>query len=341
MSFRSVRHWFLLFALVLLVSVAQTELLLLAFKGSQHDQIIDATAGVATGHPHWRIYQNRVLGPELFWFLVNRGISQADAFIIACCGLLSTFYGVLAACAWNLTRRMWLAVSAVLLGFALNAIMMQPPWIYLWDLIDLTVFTILTWAVLTRQPLWVFSVTIAAALFNREVMLIVALLLSLDGAVSFARDRQRRHLAQLLTGAVLAVGGYYLVEFLRDALLVREVGPELYGFTQGPHFDFTLEPNWQTLLHTPLRTHFLNLPQYAFIIAVVVVAAWHWNKQPRLAIGYSILWTSVICFGVANEWRVWIEFVPFLTLSVLSYFEHSTEKLQVLPVPDPIIGMPD
>ena len=313
------RQCLALFVLVLFVSLAQTNLLWVAFRGSQIDQVISATAGVATGYPHWRIYQNRVLGPELFWFLANHGLSQADAFIVASWGLLLTFFGVLAACAWNLTRRMSVVAAAVVLAFALNAIVMQPPWIYLWDLIDLTVFTILTWAVFTRRPIWVLAVTIAIGLFNREVMLIVALLFAADGAVTYARGRQLRHLAQLATGAVLTVGGFFLVEFVRDSLLVKEVGPALFGFSQNERFDFTLTQNWQTLLHTSFRDHFLHLPQYAVIASVIVVAGWYVKRQPRLAIAYWILWASVICLGVLNEWRVWVEFVPFLTLSVVHW----------------------
>jgi len=61
---------------------------------------------------------------------------------------------------------------------ALNAILlMHPSWIYLWDLIDLTIFSLLVWALLFSQRVWVLALIIAVEIFNREVALILASLL--------------------------------------------------------------------------------------------------------------------------------------------------------------------
>ena len=205
-------------------SIAQLKLFRFSFAAN-FDAIVEAAKGVATGYPHWRLFQNRVLGPWIFSILYDQGLDETKAYIITTAGLLLGFYTAFTFCAWNLTRNPKAVFVGLLTCFSLNAILLQPPWIYLWDFIDLTVFTFFAWAVIRHARLWVFLALIGVELINREVAVILALLLGIDGIATYLISKSKRALNQGIAGIVAVAFGIWFTETLRDALLVKEMGP--------------------------------------------------------------------------------------------------------------------
>jgi hypothetical protein len=119
-------------------------------------------------------------------------------------------------------------------AFALNAILLMPPWICFWDLVDLTIFSLLVWALLSSQRVWVLALIIAVEIFNREVALILASLLLIEGFLRRGVLGAQQAPRQMILGAALPIGGLIIIEGLRHMLLIAEVGPARFGIKSGP-----------------------------------------------------------------------------------------------------------
>jgi hypothetical protein len=279
--------------------------------------------GMLTGHPHWRLFQNRILAPGIFGTIRNAtGWQTSAAYHATFILLLSLFYLTLACCLWNLTKTPRTVAFGLLAAFALNAILLMPPWIYLWDLVDLTIFSLLAWALLSSRRVWVLALIIAVEIFNREVALILASLLLIDAFLRRGVLGAQHARRQMILGAALAISGLIIIEGLRRALLIAEVGPTRWpSIKSGSFFNIMILGNIAELFppHMPMRLKNM-LPQYgtvlAFAVWIVYQAVRGVEHQRRAALWFAILFAAVFVFGIATEWRVWLVFVPYVILTL-------------------------
>jgi hypothetical protein len=279
--------------------------------------------GMLTGHPHWRLFQNRILAPCIFGAIRNAtGWQTSTAYHATFILLLSLFYLTLACCLWNLTKTPRTVAFGLLAAFALNAILMHPPWIYLWDLVDLTIFSLLVWALLSSQRVWVLALIIAVEIFNREIALILASLLLIDGFLRRGVLGAQQARRQMILGAALAIGGLIIIEGLRHTLLIAEVGPALWPEAKnGPSFNIRILENIFGLF-SPQMPVWLKiwLPQYGTVLAFAVWIVYQTvrgvSTKRRAALWFAILFAAVFVFGIAVEWRVWLVFVPYVILTL-------------------------
>lgn len=278
--------------------------------------------GMLSGHPHWRLFQNRMLAPSIFGAVrYLTGWQTPRAYHATFLLLLSLFYLSLAFCLWNLTKRLPAVVSGLLTAFALNAVLLQPPWLYLWDLIDLTVFVLLSWALLTSQPMWVVTAVIGIEIFNREVALILAGLFFVDAFLRRDVIGLQQARRQMVLGTALAIFGLIIIEALRRALLVAEVGRVRWPWIHsGSFFNIQIWTNLRPLLGYNVRHVVDNLPQYGTIFAFAVWITYESvrgnSAERRTALWCAALFVAVCVVGYAYEWRVWLIFVPYVVLTL-------------------------
>ncbi len=310
--------------LAVMLAFAQAQVLQTALAPIYGD-LVDATMGVATGHPHWRIYQNRIAGPWMFAGLCHHGLEPAAAYARLSLWLLLAFYGIFTACLWDLLRRVRSVVCALCAGFVMISIFMQSPWFYPWDLIDLSVFTVFTWAMLRPARPWVLLAVTAAEFLNREVALILAAYLAADGALAYRRTRRREDLVQAAGGAALAVGGYLFVEWLRNTLLIEAT--QETAVVTGHRFMFQLVSNVGVLVrHLGLAGYVKNLPQLALMAGCLLASLWQVRRRPRVGILYFLIWSSLFAVGAMVEWRIWLEMVPFVVMTLALDLGGELEK---------------
>jgi hypothetical protein len=315
------------------LAAAGYELVLVSFHFDLREEYA-LEDGILTGHPHWRLFQNRVLAPCIFGVIRKAtGWQTSTAYKATFMLLLSLFYLTLACCLWNLTKTPRTVAFGLLAAFALNAILLiNPSWIYLWDLVDLTIFSLLVWALLSSQRVWVLALIIAVEIFNREIALILASLLLVDGFLRRGVLGAQQARRQMILGAALAIGGLIIIEGLRHTLLVAEVGPARWHIKSGPFFNIQILWNiWD--LFPPQMSVRLNqqgkvmtigkenmLPQYgtllAFAVWIVYQAVRGVSTKRRAALWFAILFAAVLVFGIAVEWRVWLVFVPYVILTL-------------------------
>ena len=312
------------------LATAGYELIVASFHFDLHEAYA-LEDGMLTGHPHWRLFQNRMLAPWIFGAVRHvTGWQTPRAYEASFILLLSLFYVTLGCCLWELTKTFRTAVLGLPAAFALNAILLMPNgsplmhqfWIYLWDLIDLTIFTLLVWALLSSQRAWVLAVIIAVEIFNREVALILAGLLLVDAFLRRAVLEAPEASRQIILGAALAIGGLIIIEGLRSALLVAEVGRTRWPWAKtGQSFNLEILRNVAELLppHMPGRLKIM-LPQYGTILAFAVWIGYNAVRgvraNRRAAIWFAVLFATVFVFGYAVEWRVWLVFVPYVVLTL-------------------------
>jgi len=318
-----------IFAAVFLAA-AQLRGILLVF-GPRTNNHIAAVQGIVQGLPHWRIYQSRVLGP--FFVEAMRsltGLTFGQAYLLAMFILLLVFFLVLiltARCLWNSTIA---ALATAVAAMAFNSILMQGLWLYPWDYIDLTVFTLLMWAILASKSVWLIGSILAFEIFNREVVIILSIWLTIDAIfklmpaeTKWPKLKVQIHWGQFFIALGLLAIGCIVVEVLRNVLLIREIGPEIFSDVNvkesGSFFNVQLLKNLRDLcfsfthpvhkLHIAFNILMLGIP----LLALCAICHKHIGVI-RVGLLYLMLWGCTVTFGIIYEMRVWVSFVPFLVL---------------------------
>src|SRR5688572_2391645 len=200
----------------------------------------DAAHGVLAGRPHWRAFQNRILGPylvESLRYLVGDDRAAHLCFMAIClavAGVLAYLLGRQVAGSFGGA----LAFAVFQLGFVA---LLSPPWLYAWDLIGLIIFLLFVSFVAAERPVWWFVGLFAVAIFNRESAQFIALWLIVDPISRYAYDRftgradPRLNVLSLVVGFGCLLAGMALVESLRASLLIEELGPQMVGHPAAPN----------------------------------------------------------------------------------------------------------
>jgi len=303
--------------------------------GERINEQIAAAEGIVKGLPHWRVYQNRILGPFLVQLTGNiTGLTFGEAYLLTTFVLLCAFFLVLS----FLSRKIWksdvAALATVAAAWTFNSIFMNGPWLYPWDYIDLTVFTLLTWAILTSQSLWLIGAVLFLEIFNREIVIILSLWLFIDAVFRFLPSGTRLpkikieiHYRQIFLALGLLIIGFIIIETLRRCLLIREIGPEFFPNVKkcGYLFNVQLLTNLQLIFFSfkyPLSSFVFNI-LILWIPVFALVAIFNTNeKVVRVSFLYLIMWIFTVVFGIIYEPRVWISFVPFLVLVFPAVFSN-------------------
>jgi hypothetical protein len=321
---------FMLLAIVVLfLSVAQLKSIVNNFD-SRLGQQIQAAQGVVEGLPHWRLYQSRVLGPYMVHLVKEiTGWSFQQAYALMMFVWLALFFSVLTAVALSLWHSHFIAIGIAASAAFLNTTLMQGLWLYPWDYIDLTLFTLMTWAILSNKPLKIIALIIVVEIFNREAATIIAGWLALDALLEMVPRRKnttaeqiKSAKQQILVAVALAIISQVTIEALRATLLVREIGPEIFTDVKAtdPHFELQLWNNLSSLATAmPGVTNLMLVYNIIFIaipIICVIGIRSASRELSRISLLFLILWAFTVTFGLIYETRVWLAFVPYLVLAV-------------------------
>ena len=272
---------------------------------------IEATTGLIAGHPYWKAYQNRLLGPSLVEGTARlTGLGRAGVYQGWCFALL---YAANALAGWLFRRApggAWAWVAAYAGSFVA---WQDPEWSYLWDYVDLTTGLLFAWAVVVgRWNLWQYAALFAVELANRESAQFIALWLVLDAL--WPAPGRRVDVPRLLVGVALGLAGTWWTHWIRNALCLGETGvvprPEITESADGQFFmgRVTLD-----LLRDPWP-----LPALTLVVglATLGVLLWRgWDALGRRAWPVAALLAATVLanglFSFIYELRVWLTLVPF------------------------------
>ena len=306
------------------LSLAQWHHVVLFFGNDLLDSV-QAEQGILDGYPHWRLVQARVLGPWLEKFLsLLFGLKLVLAHAILAIAIL-TLCGVVmfhAGQAIGGRQRGW---SAFLAFHVLFALMIAPPWLYIYDYFVLLAGAVFMLLMIRQAPWWSFLLLMSVAFLNHEGALFIGVWMVAKALADAWADRRRPDWGMLGGGILGSLGGILLVEYLRTSLLKGEAGWEFLGLkpptdSLEPYYFFLRLPeNLRDIVYAMMHPHsdlwFVRpLPLVLALALAVILVLRHGIKAAPLAIYAVTQVAALLLFAFISETRDFLELVPFLCL---------------------------
>ncbi|RJP76880.1 MAG: hypothetical protein C4522_16800 [Desulfobacteraceae bacterium] len=304
---------------------------------------IEAAKGVVDGYPHWRIFQNRIAGPYAVKFTQEvTGLTFSQSYMLTSLIWMMMFYSTMMAVAISIRPSLVFAFGAMVAAAFFNTFLMRGLWLYTWDLIDLVVFTLFIWAILKEKPIGYLICILVFETFNREVSLIMAGWLFADSLLSVRPNRDTGRFPtitiafekpQAIISLLLIVFIAFTTEYLRDTLMVRQIGPEYFSDFSGSAglVMFKLWDNIKFLFFSFTDTKGLSVAYSILIISLPIfsiLGVFSRNRQTiRISLFYMILWVSAMIFGVIYETRIWLAYIPFLVIACPMILQDMEERV--------------
>ena len=314
--------------LAFLSSIALFRLVSFVFQPADYVRLAEISLGVTTGHPVWKTFQNRVLGPYIIKALTLGPLDYVHAHIL----FQIVTVAIAAFLCWRLGRKYGgsnqSALLALTLFFMCFALLLSPPWLFSWDFIDIIVFILFIDLVLSGMSLLWFIGLFAIAIWNRDSAIFIPLWLILDPLVRFFYQRQNKlpsaplDWRRMLAGAICIAAGFLTLELLKRNLLVEDVGPKLYPSFPINHwgsYNIALALNVALLKET--LTHFTRpflfaIPVFLSIVAALGACVVRLDPQRYLALYLVELsfMASLFVFGLFTETRIYLPLIPFVVM---------------------------
>jgi hypothetical protein len=274
---------------------------------------------VVTRHAYWRAFQNRLLGPHLVEQAALLTGSTFDAAYLALTQSFLVLANVLCfVFVRRLTRSSRAAFLAVVAFAGLFIAVQDVKWLYIWDFIDLIVFLVFVQAVVTEARARAFVYLFFIELLSREAAQFIALWLVLSAYEPDARRwMERLRWPRAVLGTALLLLGAWWTSYIRARLFITSmepaIGDDLEHLANGEHLQ--LGDNLGRLLF-PHRTDIAVSVAMFWLLGWVLRRCWRlklrWAK-PLVLLGAAMM-ASTVLFGVINETRIYISFIPFIVI---------------------------
>lgn len=297
------------------------------------DQINEAR-GILSGHPTWRIYQSRLLGPLLAEGLV-RGAhrSFASAYSLVARGFLLLTNAVCYGLFFRLERRRR-AWGYTLAYAGLFVVLQDVRWLYLWDYIDLLTMLCFAFLVFTRPNFLLLSLLFLVELLNREAAAFIGLWMIMEAVrVSPTNERKRLTISPLpllLGGGLIAVEVVW-THWIRNRLCIAPL-------RTAPVLPLVGDQLWQVQSNIASLHHPFSSGAMVFLIVVgalaallVLPSALPAEKKVKIGVLLGLMLVSIWLFAEIKEVRVSFEFVPF----GLFLFYNLRRRPSVVPSQEP------
>jgi hypothetical protein len=305
----------------------------ISFKLSQQsfDGSLQASQGVLDGLPHWRIYQSRVLGPYVIkWIGQLFNVSPTIAYLSFIASFLFITKLVVVKFGLLFTRGVAPTYLMLISGSLLFAVLINNPWLYPWDIAGLLISTIFVVMVLRRTNWPWFIPLIIIAFLNRESGIFICVWMVAQGWLGCEFEKMRKpNIVMMLAGCAAAIIGLAMTELLRNTLLIREIGPELWHINSNTSWFFLQIGNNFTDLVSSLTSGSLQFPFIPYFIlifgiaSVIFVGIRHSATYTAVCFSFGVNFIFICLFGLIWESRILIEVIPFFSI-FLSYI--ATER---------------
>ncbi len=318
---------------------------------SMGERLVETSHGVLSGHPPWKAFQARLLGPlalggfeaGVAWLQLHfprfhagfervfaqrdaRNLVALDAFTatmilvknVVLFGLLSRYTGSLAK-----------AVAGTLLGSVLF-IVLSDYWLYTWDMFELVFFSFLAFMMFSGKRLGAgFLLVYVLTLFNRESAAFFGVWLLCHAAARRLLDGQVFWREALAGVALIAVAVLY-VTTLRDYLLVEST----FGHETSRTAAASLIPAEESgSLHQALGNHLL-IAENGLRFLKNLVSSHFYNDIYVVAVASQAV--LVLRFGLRRRQARFVAigaFDLFLLASILNFALLNETRLFLICIP--------
>lgn len=315
------RLWYLF--LVVFLSLAESRVIFLVYDNIH--QHAEALYGIVVGQPHWKEYQNRLLGAYLVKYAAtffSLPYEVAYVFFLIGLGAIKNllFYSVVLRLTQSFRHSLQYTLCFVFFFIALQ----NAAWLYLWDYFDIIVFTLFTYGVLTAKRDWYYLPIFALALLNKESCLFIAVWLILDALINKPETARLKlnlgalNPSRLLTGISLAVIGVIFVIYTRQALLIQETAVAAnpaFALERPFHFQRNILTYVGVWLHPSLNFDFaVNI----LVTLLPLTPLFLWRRMDdtvfKLTLLILVFYLSVLAFGLIHETRLYSLLIPIYCL---------------------------
>ena len=281
---------------------------------------LDTAIGNLTGHPDWKAFQNRILGPALVV-----GLSKVShlpfgvCYKVFCFAMLCVTNSVCYLLCYKQAGRVDTAWAYTVAYAAMFVFFQDNNALYLWDYVDFTTMMVFAWMVMFGEyALWQIAALYLVELLNRESAQFIALWIVLD-SVQFTKPAASRigctiNFPRLCTGVALGVLGYAWTIFIRNKLCVQQtrIGELDRSGAMGGQF-FTLFHTFERMNDSSSLTPLVVL---ALLVGLLFFVWRGWAPLgPRawkvVALTGAMV-TANLCFAIVLEMRVWFVVLPLL-----------------------------
>jgi hypothetical protein len=280
--------------------------------------------GVTTGHPAWKVFQSRVLGP----FIVKAlSFGSVQHYGTAHAGFQITTVATAAFLCWRLGKKYGgddhSAVLALALFVMCFSLLLSPPLLYIWDLIDMIVFTVFIDFILSGFSLPWFLGLFAIAIWNRDSANFIALWLILDPLVRFFYQGRYKLAVlewhRIFAGAICLGAGLIIAELLKRALFIEGWGPNTAG-----RYNLGLLWNIDFLKDSLFTFKAWMMALWAWMIVLflattALLGAKFASLDPQRYLSIYLIELSLLAalllFGLIYETRIYLVLVPFIIIS--------------------------
>lgn len=300
---------------------------------------LDTATGILTGHPIWKVFQNRLLGPGIVAGMTQLShLPFSVCYRLFCFALICFTNGLCYLLFYRHAKHSGLACGYTAACAALFVFFQDTNCLYLWDYIDFVVMLVFAWMIMARGTAqWQIVALYAVELLNRESAQLLALWLVID-AVQFNRpDMSKRRVtidfARLFTGLALGVAGFWWTAFIRDKLCIQQTG------VRGLDQNSLLSGQWFTLPHTFRLMKDTSVLTPALILVLLGALAYFlwrgWSglgpRAWKVATLIGAMVTANLCFAFILEIRVWFTILPLLLWLIYTAQSRAADGPDVLP----------
>ncbi len=313
------------FVLILLMTFLEIKLVSL-IHNEHYKDLVHAAYGVVMGKPHWRAYQNRLLGPclvqlvsQVTGWTFQRTFSLFVNATVALANFIS-FYAVL-----DLTKNRRISLKYAFYYSLFFLALQDNHWLYLWDLINLSLFFMFAYGIFKNWKMRFFAYLFVVCLLNREDALFVALWLVIDAFTynrkllkDFKAECSIINRSQLFIGIFLIVVGIVYTKFIRDLLFVESslngIGLDLRHAAIGEHITFFT--NIAYLFNFWQQNNLNIIPAYICIVLTIYLCIKLRHDEFLKKIGwlFACMSISIFAFGRIGETRVFFMLIPFIMI---------------------------
>ncbi|MDR6951679.1 hypothetical protein J2X65_001028 [Ancylobacter sp. 3268] len=313
------------FGLLLTILVSALTFRALYMMHGDWKDLADAAYGVITGRPHWRAFQNRLLGPYLV-LGINTVVPTYRQSL-----LIFTALGLLAqnALFYLLLRSIDLSVRSAMLCVCFWSFMflvLQDYWIYTWDVLDIIIFTIISYIILFVNNKKIMIFLYPLAILNREIALLIPIFVILYEAYNVFYYKKNsisinisRNILNIIICTILIVTGLIYVKISRDFLFVQSSlgGLDSSNKYMGNHIN---------IIYNLKELFFINFfsGSEAYVVTLwisMIYASLVFTKSDDISMKMAVLLfymivVSILLFGLLNEARVYF---PLISLAIFIY----------------------
>ena len=294
-------------------------------------ELAKAAIGITEGRPHWRAFQNRLLGPYLVL-----GIN----FIVPSYTASLQFFTAIGILVQNILMYRLLRlqnieqINSVILTiiWSFFFVVIQDYWIYTWDMFDVILFTSISYIVLFSKNKIIMLYLFPISLLNRESALFIPAIYGMY-LLAEAYFRRKKQISIALYDAGLRIAlclvlmfvGVCYTKFIRDQLFIERsltdiAEPET---VMGNHIHFIWNI-FRFFVVNLFSIHIIHTMLIWFSIIYMVRTYLHTEiVATKVAVMlFFLILASIMIFGLVNETRMYF---PLISLTLLIYVARQKE----------------